>query len=318
MAGLTAADRLAKAGCNVTVFDKGRGPGGRMSTRRTSNGLQFDHGCQYFSARTEIFQRTIDQWVQQEVAAKWSGKIVELQGGRIHDRPSSGRRFVGVPAMNAICKHLAKPLAVKQAVQINRVERNMTWRLFADEEAVGAYDYLVIAIPAVQAIELLEPLPIALKRFVAPVEFHPCWAGMFGFENAVRFQADAAIVKDSALAWICRESRKPQRSPAADCWTVHASPEWSRKHVEMTSEEAAELLAKEFFRVLRVEPQPMIHQVAHRWRYAIPAVSCDDACLFDAEMQLAICGDWCDGNRVEAAFLSGMAAADRLLEGIAR
>ena len=34
MAGLSCARHLQEAGCRVTVFDKARGPGGRMSTRR--------------------------------------------------------------------------------------------------------------------------------------------------------------------------------------------------------------------------------------------------------------------------------------------
>ena len=34
ISGLTCATELAERGCSVTVFDKARGPGGRMSNRR--------------------------------------------------------------------------------------------------------------------------------------------------------------------------------------------------------------------------------------------------------------------------------------------
>ena len=49
LAGLTAASRLARGGCAVTVYETGRGPGGRTSTRRAGpdgSGWQFDHGAQ--------------------------------------------------------------------------------------------------------------------------------------------------------------------------------------------------------------------------------------------------------------------------------
>ena len=53
LAGLSCAQALLQAGHTVHVFDKSRGPSGRMSTRRAEddNGpWQCDHGAQYFTA----------------------------------------------------------------------------------------------------------------------------------------------------------------------------------------------------------------------------------------------------------------------------
>jgi renalase len=36
-------------------------------------------------------------------------------------------------------------------------------------------------------------------------------------------------------------------------------------------------------------------------------------CLWDCVERLGACGDWCVGGRVEAAFLSGVALAGRVL-----
>lgn len=49
IAGITAARTLAQAGWQVTVFEKSRGAGGRMATRRTAFG-GFDHGAQFFGS----------------------------------------------------------------------------------------------------------------------------------------------------------------------------------------------------------------------------------------------------------------------------
>ena len=48
IAGLSCATQLQEAGLKVSVFDKSRGPGGRMSTRRGDD-WQCDHGAQYLS-----------------------------------------------------------------------------------------------------------------------------------------------------------------------------------------------------------------------------------------------------------------------------
>ena len=53
MASATVA-RLLSASHDVTVFEAGRGPGGRMSTRRARD-FQWDHGAQYFCPETEEF-----------------------------------------------------------------------------------------------------------------------------------------------------------------------------------------------------------------------------------------------------------------------
>ncbi|MEM1053678.1 MAG: FAD-dependent oxidoreductase, partial [Pseudomonadota bacterium] len=52
MAGLSCGTALAAGGIDVCLLDKGRGPGGRMATRRAEIGGQavsFDHGAQYFT-----------------------------------------------------------------------------------------------------------------------------------------------------------------------------------------------------------------------------------------------------------------------------
>lgn len=63
LAGLVAAQRLAAAGIRVTVFDKGRGPGGRMATRREGDAC-WDHGAQFFTARDPRFAEMVARWTR--------------------------------------------------------------------------------------------------------------------------------------------------------------------------------------------------------------------------------------------------------------
>jgi predicted NAD/FAD-dependent oxidoreductase len=51
---------------------------------------------------------------------------------------------------------------------------------------------------------------------------------------------------------------------------------------------------------------------AHRWRAAVTEKALGEACLWDEERRLAVCGDWCLGAQLESAFLSGSAAAGRI------
>jgi len=60
ISGFTCACTLDDHGFNVTVFEKSRGPGCPMSTRRTENNLRFDHGAQYISVRDDRFRRYVE------------------------------------------------------------------------------------------------------------------------------------------------------------------------------------------------------------------------------------------------------------------
>ena len=55
-----------------------------------------------------------------------------------------------------------------------------------------------------------------------------------------------------------------------------------------------------------------------RWRYSKPTTQSADRCLYTEQPRaLAVAGDGLGGSRVEGAFLSGLAAAEKVL-GLAR
>jgi len=65
MAGLACAQLLAEAGCRVDIFEKSRGPSGRMSTRRAQDpqgAWQCDHGAPSFAAQDPEFVQEVRQW----------------------------------------------------------------------------------------------------------------------------------------------------------------------------------------------------------------------------------------------------------------
>ncbi|WP_296703062.1 NAD(P)-binding protein [Thiocapsa sp. UBA6158] len=72
MAGLACARRLTEAGHAPVVFDKGRGIGGRLATRRTPEGWQFDHGAQYITTSSPGFQALLEQAERAGAAARWA------------------------------------------------------------------------------------------------------------------------------------------------------------------------------------------------------------------------------------------------------
>lgn len=295
MAGLSAGTALVSAWHTVTLFDKGRGPGGRMSTRRvpTSAGdAQFDHGAQYFTARDPAFAAQVQRWAAQGHVARW---------------PAAGdAAWVGTPAMNAPVKALARDLDVAWGARVAAITADANgWTLSG-----ARFDAVVLAVPAEQAAELLAPVDAALATLAAATVSAPCWTVMAAFAHAVPVAADVLLADGGAIGWAARNSAKPGRS-GPEAWVVQATPEWSTAHLEDDSGIVIEQLMRAFAARVGTLPDLLpeaLSVTAHRWRYARSGQA-DGPYRWDAARRLGVCGDWLIEPRVEAAWLSGHALA---------
>lgn len=319
LSGLLCARTLQDHGLDVKVFEKSRGPGGRMSTRRTDEGLQFDHGAQYFTVRDQRFRRLVDSWIHDGVVARWDGQIVVIRDGEVVEEKEGTDRYVAVPGMNAIGKHLAADLDVSYHAVISTIENVADrFELHGDEgKNLGTYDLVISTAPATQTQRLLAVAPNLVDR-IAQAEMSACWAVMIAAEDDVDLPFDGAFVHESILSWVACNSAKPGREENRKSWILHASSEWSEQHIEDQPDDVQAELIAEFWRATGRQPQPLSYQTAHRWRYALPTTPLPQRCLFDAELGIGVCGDWCGGPRVEGAFLSGAAMAGRVLGQLGR
>ena len=90
IAGLACARRLVQAGVPALVLDKGRGIGGRVATRR-ADGLQFDHGAQYVTAKGEEFAAVLRDLITAGDAAPWADGSGRARVGRHARHVLAGR-----------------------------------------------------------------------------------------------------------------------------------------------------------------------------------------------------------------------------------
>ena len=315
MAGLSCAQRLIAAGVNVRLFDKGRGAGGRMSTRRMQTPLgelRWDHGAQFFTARDDRFQQAVEGWQAKGVVAEWEGTFLDLGSGTPQASPSADKRYVGAPGMNDVIKNMASGLDVSWGRRASRLDGTPgNWTiLFEDGEAVGPFEQIIVAIPSEQAGELLQATAPVLAGHAASVTSAPCWAVLLAYDAPLEAGFDGARIGGAPLGWIARNSSKPGRD-AAETWVLHAAPDWSRAHIDEQKEEVAAKLIRNF-RAMSGAPEP-VFSTAHRWLYAMiePPVQAQNF-GWDGAMQIGTCGDWCTAPRVESAWLSGALLADHI------
>ena len=308
MAGATCARTLADAGVRVAVFDKGRSVGGRLAQRR-SDGATFDHGAQYLTARDPALVAAVERWRAAGLVAGWP-EAASSAGDPV---------LVGVPAMNAPVKDLLAGLAVTtgfRAAGIASVDGN--WLVRGEDEVIhGPFAALVLAVPAPQAVDLLATVnqgrAAELVLRLGGVRMAPCWSAMAAFTGPLPV-ASSTLRGEGEIVWAARNSGKPGRD-GPESWTIHAGPDWSRANLERRPEEVAPELLRAFAALAGIEPPVARHLAAHRWRFALVERPLGQPCLHDPALRLGLCGDWCLGPRVEAAFLSGRAMAAALAKG---
>ncbi len=312
VAGAAAARALKDAGHVVTVFDRAHAPGGRLTTRHEGE-LRFDHGAQFFTVRDERFARWARAWWQERVVTQWRGTV---EGEPHREHPHELVRLVGAPGMDSIVKRMLLELDVRFGVEVRGLTRDGTrWRLLdAGNHALGEFDVAVVATTSLEAAALVDPTSYALaSRIRDEVVMAPCWAMLMHFLESPGLEWDASFSTVGPLTWLAKNSSKPERpSVHGESWVLHASAAWSRAHLQLAPEAVVPMLMDAFFATTGARKVVPSFVKAKLWRSAVTEKALGEACLWDEEKRLAVCGDWCLGPHLEAAFLSGSAAAGRI------
>ena len=319
LAGASAACGLASAGRRVVVLDKGRGPGGRLSTRRIVGGT-FDHGAASLQARGADFIA----WLEGAVAA-----------GAAATLPGAG--WVGCPGMNALVQHALGGVEPRWGEAVASLQRRGDRWVARDAAGVPLAEAasLVLAVPPAQAAVVLDAgLALAgtapadsarvreLVNALATAGHAPVWAVLVQLSNAGACALGAAAVGGridpvtGPLQRIVLDDNKPGRAAVGHA-VLHATVAWSERHLEDPAEVVAVALVDALRGAVALDPDAVRSATTHRWRYALPAAGC--ATAGDDGLSIALAGDaigWAPEAGVppaEQAWRSGRAAAERVL-----
>lgn len=305
LAGVSLATQLSEF-AEITVYEKSRGAGGRMSVRR-SNSLSFDHGAQFFTARSEPFQRVVNDALAANAIVQWTPKITNLE---LHEKPFKREWFEphyrGSNGMNSLAKFMAADLNINPGIRVDHLNHEAnSWFLIGEEgQPIGPFDWVISAVPAPQALDLI-PDTFVEKGKIENTEFSSCFALMLGFDIPLSLNFESAVIKHPVLAWM---------SVHDNSLLIHSRNDWASQNIDQKPD-WVEAEMKDA--VIELLPELAVgsyvaHQVLHRWKFARCERALDQDYLLDGANHLAAIGDWCRGNRVEDAFLSGYMLAEKL------
>jgi predicted NAD/FAD-dependent oxidoreductase len=329
IAGAACARALSLAGHAVNVFDKSRGPGGRLATRRIdwvdAQGqactTMLDHGAVGITAHSAAFRNFVDQALRAGWLAEWVPTLAA------NSLPPEGddRHYLPVPGMPALCRHLLESVAATWSFGVDKLHHGpLGWQVEARGERHDAtFDAVALALPPAQAAPVLAPHRSDWARHASVAPMQPCWT-LMGVEDAAEDAPDAVAHWDLArppagpLACVLRSDARPgrERVPGQALWVVHARAGWSRRHLEQPAAWVQAHLQAALVECLG-RPVDWLHCEVHRWRYAMPQaqrVAPAELCWWDAAQGLGVCGDFLGGCGVEGAWLSAQSLSTALLQ----
>lgn len=313
LSGLVVARQLSDLG-DVTVFEKSRGYGGRMATRY-EQGFEFDHGAQFFTARSAAFIEFLQPLISCGAVAAWNARFAELPNDGIlttRDWDDTFPHYVGAPRMNAIGQFLADGLAIRLNTTVAGLSREGGgWRLAdSDGRALGSFDWVVSSMPAAQTTAIA-PGDSRLRSVAEDMRMQSCFALMLGFDQPRSLPWQAALVHGADISWVSINSSKPGR-PEHFTLVVHSTNAFADSHIDDNLGVVREHLLGETSGVVGIDCSAAVLCRLQRWRYANADKQEGAPFFIDADTGLAACGDWFRRGRVEAAFTSGFELAAEL------
>jgi renalase len=303
LSGLIAAQRCAAAGHEVVVVDKGRGPGGRMATRRIGQAT-FDHGAQFFTVRSEQFADVVDEWRRADLVAEWCRGFASDDG---HPR------YVIVGGMNAVTKHLARGLDVRCSTLVFSIHATPAggWMVKIDDGTSIDADALIVTSPVPQSYSILISSGVQLPEALTAIDYERTLALLAVLDRPSAVPAPGGMQHaDETFSFIGDNLAKG--ISAVPAVTFHANAAWSLAHWDTDHDDAHRLLLDAA--APWIGDAQVVESQFKRWRFATATTLWPDACWSagpadGASSPLILAGDAFASARVEGAVLSGLAAA---------
>ena len=296
ISGITAARKLQSYGHVVEVIEKGRGVGGRMATRRFA-GATFDHGAQFFTSRGSDFTELIETASQQGAVKKWTNGF--------SDDPDGYTRWCGSSGMTSLVKWMVAEANIN-------VRTTTTVKDLRDMPSSG----YVLTAPIPQCLAILsfsQMLPNPRTHIqLSSISYKPTIAVLLRLDQSPSLFPDHGGIQfldHPDLAFISDNQRKGVSDEPAV--TVHLSnilseSLWDHSDLEVLA--ATSALIEDHLSGAGVTD----YQI-QRWRYAGPAdVWAEPTLAWGSKPTIALAGEAFAGPKVEGAFRSGLAAAEKI------
>ncbi|UQX90023.1 FAD-dependent oxidoreductase [Jatrophihabitans telluris] len=306
IAGAACARALVDAGVDVSVFERGHAPGGRLASPEL-HGRRVDLGAAYFTAADPAFATVVGGWQSSGIARQWTNTFAVASHGRELGSSSGPTRWSTPAGLRSVVRTVLGDIPVRLAAEVTEVIEAVD----SDGGATVAgdrYRHVVLAMPDAQARRLLSgPSSNQLRD----VPFDPVIAVASGWPAREWPFADGCFVNgDPVLSFVADDGAR--RGDGAAVLVAHTTASAARNWLA-DPDAAVEPVVAALLDLFGLRSAP-VWTHAHRWTLAKPAGVHREP-YGRLSKAVSACGDaWCETGspRVESAWLSGTRLGEQL------
>ena len=314
--GSIIAQRLCKGGLAVTVFEKSRGSGGRLSSNKSLD-ISFDLGLPYFESNNLDFTN----WLTQQPSIQmWKTTQRNFLPQKNYQHKNY---YVATPRQSALTRQLIDEADFRPNCKVKTItEHNGQFHITSDTDIdLGYFDSVIITAPARQTFDLLTSLVFQhptnnhlgnIATLTKSLTYSSSW--VLVIKTLATKEADVLLGDHPILARCVRQSAKPDRLSDSkfDIWTIEANQQWSEENIEPANQQV--LITQAFLKTVSTEIVETIK--LHRWLYA-QHTGTNQKYLWDKECKLGCSSDWLSKTgALEELWAKANLLSDRIIKDL--
>lgn len=275
---------------NITIFEKSRGVGGRISTKYIDDKF-IDHGTSSIIPITDDLKFfCLDLAKNGVLKAKYD-------------------EFIPKNGINSICKFLINEKDLRTNTKITKAQNIDNKWILEDEKAsiYEDFDLLFITIPTPQILELQIELPVDFKEKLSNIKYNSIFSMILYSNEDIKLNENK-LYENSNIENIINNSKKYGYKDFSS-YVIHSSKEFANSVNHKTKEEIYELFMKNLDDEIKKDLDRFTI-IPHLWKYATAKSSLDMPYFLNKNKMLGICGDYFNHNNLESSLLSSELLAE--------
>ncbi len=269
---------------DITIFEKSRGVGGRLSTKYIDDKF-IDHGTPFLIPITEDLKSFCSDLVKNKVIKNRYDEFLPING------------------MNKICKFLINEENLKTNTKIIEAKFiDNKWNLVDENNNnYTGFDKLFLTIPATQILEMNIDLEENIKNELEKIKYDSVFS-LILYTNANLKLDENLVYENSCVENIINNSKKYLYKDFSS-YVIHSSKKFANEVNTKTKEEILEIFLNSFDEKTK-EHLKTFNLIPHLWKFAFVKNSLDMSYYLNESKTLGICGDCFNFSNVEASLTS--------------